>query len=164
MDNKIYSPQVITDQPYPVGTDTTVPTGSDGTKQVMNPSQITDTGYPARPIARELLSEALNTKSKKILQEFTLAQQGGIQVGAYTPGVSGDIRITPVGIVARNLAGETTVGIDGDTGDAIFLGTLKAKTIMADDENIVIEEAGSGNGRIVLYNDGIAAIVIGDPT
>ncbi len=69
-------------------------------------------------MAVETIGSALNTKSKRILAEFQFADSGAIKVGKFAPGVSGDLRISPNGIVARNESGIITFSIDGTTGNA----------------------------------------------
>lgn len=71
----------------------------------------------------------LDTSAKQILDAFTFGASGAIQIGTYEAGVSGDVKISPNGIVARNKSNQTTVSIDGSTGDANFRGTITASTI-----------------------------------
>lgn len=162
-DEKVYTPEVVQETPFPgdpliVASQAQSPTGG-----TYSPTKTNDKPVPVKRTAIELLSNALNTRSRKILQKFDLEQSGGFQIGNFEEGVSGDTRITPDGIVMRNKAGLTTLAQDGDTGDAIFAGQIRAgSTIVAD--TIVTEEATSGNGRTVYYNGGIPAIVIGDPS
>lgn len=117
--------------------------------------------FPTKRIAHELLSTALNTRSKKILQEFDLADSGGFKIGDYKSGVSGDLRITPNGLTARDKAGLTTFAIDGEDGSAVFAGQIRAGSTIVSN-TIVTEEASNGNGRTVYYNNGLPAIIIGD--
>jgi len=161
-EEKVFSLEEIEENPLPgeilpVLTPTsTQPAGT------FAPTVAKDKPLPKKIVAHELLSSALNTKSKKILQEFDLQQTGGFKVGDFKEGISGDLRITPNGLTARNKSGITTLAVDGDTGDAIFAGQLRAgSTIVAD--TIITEESSNGNGRTVYLNDGIPAIVIGDP-
>ena len=69
-----------------------------------------------------------NTATKAILSDFSFGVSGALQIGTYVNGVSGDLRISPNGILARNSAGTTTFSIDGTTGNAIFSGSLSAAT------------------------------------
>ena len=162
MNDKPYTPEVVEETPFP-GELLVLPTQSQpSAKDTYAPTTSKDKTFPAKKIAIELMSNALNTRSRKILQEFELQQSGGLRVGNFQEGLSGDIRITPNGMTARNIAGLITFLLDGDTGDAIFAGQIRAgSTIVAD--TIITEEASSGNGRTVYYNDGLPAIVIGDP-
>ena len=68
----------------------------------------------------------LDTSAKNILAVFTFGASGALQIGTYVNGVSGDLRISPSGIVGRNSAGANTFTIDGTTGTATFAGTLSA--------------------------------------
>jgi len=104
-----------------------------------------DNGFPQPQVAVELLSTALNTRSKKIIQEFQFTPSGALQIGTLTPGVSGDIRISPNGITARDQSGNTTFDLDGDTGDAVFAGNLQSGTVVT--------------GQIVMGADGAIFIV-----
>ncbi len=161
MDEKVYTPEVIEESPFPGDVSSIIQPNQSNSADNYTPTVTKDNKFNKKTSAVELLSTALNTRSKKILQEFQLEQSGGIKVGDFQEGLSGDIRITPNGLTARNIAGITTIAIDGDTGDAIFAGQIRAgSTIVAD--TIVNEEASNGNGRTVYYNDGIPAIVIGD--
>ncbi len=153
---KVFKPEVIQDTPFPNevemgGGTATTPSSGDSHKPGKVPSQ----GFPTQKIAVELLSSALNTKSKRVLQSFTLEEAGGFQIGKYTPGVSGDLRITPNGITARDSAGITTFAIDGSTGNAVFKGTIQAQSLIAGmvdvgNNRVVID----GDNRRILINDG----------
>ena len=72
------------------------------------------------------IDERFDTDSKTILSDFTFGTSGALQIGTYSDGVSGDIRISPNGILGRNKDGDTTFSINGTTGDATFGGTLVA--------------------------------------
>jgi len=74
----------------------------------------------------DVVNSKLSTSSQQILQGFTFGVSGAIQIGTYVSGVSGDIRITPNGIVGRNKDNATTFSIDAVTGDPTFAGTLVA--------------------------------------
>jgi len=128
-DVKVYKPQTIKDTPFPntdeVGLETSQEKGV-----TYGPSTIKDQPFPIAKTSSNLISSALNTKSRKVLGEFTFALRGAFQVGKYEEGVSGDLRISPDGITARNSSGETTFALDGDTGDAVFSGTITASTII----------------------------------
>lgn len=161
-EEKVYQSEVLPDSPFPgegqiIVPQTNLPAGT------YSATSTKDKGFPKKRIATELLSTALNTRSKRVLQEFELQDSGGFKVGNYKDGISGDVRLTPNGLTARDSAGLTTFALDGTTGDAVFKGTMQAgATIVAG--TIVTEEASSGNGRTVYYNDGIPSIVIGDPS
>lgn len=133
MSDKVYKPEVIQDTPFP-GQEIQSATQSSGTQQVSTPTTTKSGMFPVKKVATELLSTALNTRSKKILQEFELQQSGGLKIGDYKEGTSGDLRITPNGITARDNAGITTFAIDGTTGDATFRGIVQAADFTVVDE------------------------------
>jgi hypothetical protein len=72
------------------------------------------------------IDDRFDTDSKTILSDFTFGTSGALQIGTYSDGVSGDIRISPNGILGRNKDGDTTFSINGTTGEATFGGTLVA--------------------------------------
>ena len=165
MTEKIYTPEVIQENPFPgdpLLPGIPQPKAPAGTYA---PKADAEGRFPTRKIAVELLGQALNTKSKKILQEFQFTPSGAIQVGDYKKGDSGDLRISPNGITARDIAGVTTFAIDGTTGDAVFKGTIQTGALISGlvavgDNNIVID---GESKRMVFYDDsGIPVIVIGE--
>lgn len=68
--------------------------------------------------------EAINTATGTILGEFDFGESGALQIGTYSNGVSGDLKLSPAGILARNSAGATTFSIDGTTGVAVLAGLV----------------------------------------
>ncbi|SRR5258705_2466941 len=132
--DKIYTPEVIADLPFPNQqaqqnvTESGIVTGS----APLKPASIPNQPFPQQMVAQELLSTALNTRTKKIIQEFAFAPSGAIQIGDFKNGVTGDIRISPMGIIARNSLGDTTFAIDAETGDAFFKGIVQAGSIIAE--------------------------------
>lgn len=128
---KVYKPETIKDTPFPQeegeGLETSQKTGV-----VYTPQTIRDQPFPIARISNELISSVLNTKTKKILGEFTFTPSGALKIGDYQEGEAGQINISPDGIVARNTDGETTFSLDGDTGDATFLGTVRAGSLISD--------------------------------
>ena len=162
-DLKIFHPTEIQEIPFPGEPELVALPGQPNPAGTFSPTTSKDKTFPKKRTAVELLSTALNTKSRKILEEFELQQSGGLKIGDFKSGISGDLRLTPNGITARDIAGLTTFAIDGTTGDAVFAGQVRAgSSIVAD--TILMEEASNGNGRIVFYNNGIPAILIGDPS
>ena len=151
-DLRTYEPTVIPDTPFPDQVIEGVSSDAQGKDGVYSPKIVKEQPFPTKKIAHELIGSVLNTRSKKILQEFQFTEHGAIQVGKYTNGVNGDIRISPAGITARNQSGLTTLAIDGDTGDAVFAGTLEAGTLIGGDGQVTIDNPGDG-GR-VMVNDG----------
>ena len=160
---QILHPDEISETPFPNQEETSgVSQPSTTSGGVISTTKIKDNPFPRKVIAHETIASSLNTKTKKILGQYEFAQQGAIQVGKYENGVSGDMRLSPDGITARNNAGTTTFAIDGDTGDATFKGNVQAGAFFVG-STVAVEESSSGNGRIVLYNDGLPSILIGDP-
>tara|TARA_Y100000310_G_C20630674_1_gene788467 strand:- start:610 stop:1122 length:513 start_codon:yes stop_codon:yes gene_type:complete len=156
MAEKVYEPEVVQDTPFP-GQDTPITSSvaqsaSGGT---YNPATTKEKSFPKKRTAVELIGQALNTRSRKILKEFELTQSGGFQVGDFKQGISGDLRITPNGLTARDTAGVTTFAIDGLDGSAIFKGTVQAGSLIAGvvtvgDNRIIID----GDKMQILISDG----------
>lgn len=152
---KIYHPEEIESSPFPGEAEIIIPQAQTGSKDIISPTTTKPKVMPTKRTAVELLSSALNTRSKKVLGNFELVGSGGFQVGKYENGVSGDVRLTPNGMTARNAAGNTTFALDGDTGDATFAGEVQAGTLISGivrvgNNNVIIDGA---NQRIII-NDG----------
>lgn len=166
MDDKVYTPQEISDNPFPASEAVSLQATTGTAGAVVTAKAVKDTPFPTKRVAVELLSTALNTKSKKILQEFQFASSGAIRVGEYVNGVSGEINITPAGITATDTAGNTTFALDGETGSATFAGTIQAGSIIAGDvivgNNTWVISGDPDDPRIILYNNDIPEIVIGE--
>lgn len=133
-DLKVYHPEILEDQPFPGQEEETTPETSRKTGETLTPTTIKDKKFPTKRIAHETIGSALNTRSRRILAEFSFTEMGAIQIGKYENGVSGDLRISPNGITARDLAGIITFAIDGTTGDAVFRGIVQAKDFVVADE------------------------------
>ena len=150
-----YRPQEIPDQPFPQeGLPPTVSQASAG-EGVYTPEVVKDKEFPVKRVAVELLSSALNTRSKRIIQEFQFTESGAIQVGKYQAGVTGDVRISPVGIVARDSAGNLTLVLDGETGDAVFRGEIRSGSLVSGkvtvgNNSVIID----GKSQTIIVNDG----------
>jgi len=160
MDEKVYEPEVIQENPFPTETSQPIVVSTEAnTNQVVNPSVSKDKTFPKKRTAVELLSTALNTRSKKILQEFEFAASGAIQVGNFEEGEAGDIRISPNGIVARDTAGITTFALDGTSGDAVFKGQIQSGSLVTG--QVVV-----GNNRVIIDidNNGEPTIIVNDGT
>lgn len=140
-DLKVYTPTTIEETPLPTeqGVESNgTPGGGGVAAQTYAPTTTRPKGIPKKIIAYESIGSALNTKSRKILGEFELVDQGAMRIGKYQNGVSGEIVLTPAGITAKNQAGNTTLGIDVDTGGAVFQGEIRAADfIVADDKGLV---------------------------
>lgn len=164
-DEKVYTPEEIEDSAFPQqvgGVD--YATTESGSGEVIGTTKIKDNDIPYKRTAIELISSSLNTKSKKVLGEFELTESGGFQIGKYVNGVTGDIRITPAGITARDNAGINTFVLDATTGSAVFKGTIQAGTLIGGEvivgnNNVIID---GENKRILIYDDDeIPRILIG---
>lgn len=156
VEEKIYTPTTIEDNPFPSQEgDAVFGTSEKSNNEIYKPVAIKPTSLPTRKIAYEVIGSALNTRSRTILAQFSLAQSGGFQIGTYVNGVSGDLQITPNGITARNLSGITTFAIDATTGDAVFKGTIQAESfvggaVYVGDNSIILD----GTNRRIVVNDG----------
>lgn len=157
-DVKVYTPEIIEENPFPqdqIKADNTT---------TYSPTEIDDAPMPSPMIANELVSQSLNTQTQSILGKYSFTPTGAIQVGKFKENVSGDIRISPNGIVGRNSIGAdgtNTFTIDGTTGDATFMGDLMAGSVIAGDSKVIIDSL-DDNGRILLYDDvNVCRIVIG---
>ena len=167
-DEKVYYPEVIEENAFPTQEGVVDFGESQKTSnQTFSSPTIKSQPLPTRRVAVEVIGSALNTKSRKILAQFEFTQSGAIQIGKYENGVSGDLRITPNGITARDSAGLTTFSIDGDTGDAVFKGSIQAGSLITGlvsvgDNNIVID---GDARRMVFYDENdIPVILIGNNT
>ncbi len=163
---KVYYPEIIEDTPFPtIEGEVTFDSSDTKSGDTFKNTTIKPQGFPTRKVAHEVIGSALNTKSRKILAEFEFTQTGAMQIGKYANGVSGDIRISPTGIVARNSSGLNTFALDGETGDATFAGTIQAGSLIAGivavgDNSIVIDGEAR---RMVWYDENdIPSIVIGN--
>lgn len=166
-DDKVYTPNVVEASPFPnqeMASDFNE--SSDSTKDVKNPQTTEDRPIPRRIVAQETIGSALNTKSRKIMAEFSFTEMGAIKIGKYVNGVSGEVNIAPAGIVALNTSGDTTFALDGETGNAVFAGELRSGTLVTGDivvgNNTWIISGDPDFPRIVLYNSGVPEIVIGE--
>lgn len=151
-DNKVFEPEVITESPYPNEVASIMPSESSASSGTVTPQVTRETRLPVKRSAIELLSTTLNTKSRKILQNFELQQSGGLQIGNFQEDLTGDIKITPNGIVARNSSGITTFALDGDSGDASFAGEIKSGSLVSG--QVVV-----GNNRIIIDGENQTIIV-----
>lgn len=165
MDDKLYTPEIIQENPFPTEGELVSNLAGSNPAGTYSPTVSKEGRLPTRKIAVDLIGTALNTKSKKILQEFEFTPSGAIKVGEYEKGVSGDIRISPNGLVARNQSGLETIAIDGDTGDAVFKGTIQTGALISGlvdvgNNSIVID---GESRRMVFYDEnGIPVILIGN--
>lgn len=162
---KVFFAETIEPNPLPIQDEEV---SLDPTQKTSN-DRYSATEIKAQPVQRtkfahELISSALNTKSKKILQEFEFVLFGALQIGKHANGVTGDVRISPIGIVARNKSGIITFALDGETGNAVFRGEVQAGAFISGrvevgDGDIVID---GDTKRMIWYNSGVPTIVIGN--
>ncbi len=133
-----YSPQVIEANIFPNVEEPTSPaSGDSSTKDVIRVEKLpVNVQFPPKRIAREVIGKSLDTESKRILGDFTFGVLGAISIGAYENGVTGDIRITPNGIVGRNINGVETFSINATTGVAVFRGSVQTGAVFAGDIEI----------------------------
>ena len=132
-EDRLYSPEVVPAVPFPDSQEaTTQASGDYSDNTIVSPQKVpVSVRFPVKKIAMELLSTVLNTQSKKILGDFTFGEIGAISIGKYENGVSGEVKISPNGIVGKNVNGTTTFSIDGTTGDAVFSGTIQAGAVVS---------------------------------
>ncbi len=155
-EDKVYYPDEISDNPLPnqvaaPSFTTSAPESGD----VQKPATTKNNPPPQKRAATELLSSALNTRSKKILAEFQFTVSGALAIGEFENGVSGDVRITANGVTARNAAGITTFALDGTTGDAVFAGSIQSGsvitgTVIVGNNNVILD----GENKRIIINDG----------
>jgi len=155
-DVKVYYPEVSESAPFPQAPTVDQTVSSSPSGQTYSPAQTKEQSFPSKRIAQETMSSSLNTRSKKILQSFGFTQSGALQIGEYTQGVSGDVKLSPNGIVARNDLGDTTFALDGTTGDAVFKGEIKSGSL-------VTGEVIVGNNRVIIDGEN-QTIIINDGT
>lgn len=161
---KIYFPETVTDTPFPTEEQpVSLEVAENQSAEVSQNKTTKAQDFPTRRVAYEVLGNALNTRSKKILAEFDFGKSGALQIGEYQNGTSGDIRISPNGIVARDSAGVTTFALDGTTGSAVFKGTIQSDTLISGlvqvgGDKVVID---GENNQILVYdeNDNVAILI-----
>lgn len=155
-DEKVYYPETINENPFPNSEDEiTIESTQSSANDTYSPVKIQNNSLPTKRIAQELLSSALNTRSRNILQEFTLTDSGGFQIGKFELGQNGDIRITQNGIVARSSDGNISFSLDGTDGSAVFRGKIQSGSLVTGQvivgtNNIIID----GESRQIIVNDG----------
>ena len=126
----VFYPAQIKDTPFPEQNGDVQFGQAQGSKDAYFPQTISDRPLPRPVTASEVIGQALNTQSKKILGDFRFTQSGALSIGNYVEGVTGDVRLTPLGITARNKEGQTTFLLDAITGDAIFKGKITKYKIL----------------------------------
>jgi hypothetical protein len=131
MADQVYHAEEIADTAFPTEVAQT-PYGSTdtGSAVVVGNETINNQSFPTSQI-KDLISNSFNTITRKIKGSYTFTQHGAIQIGQYKAGASGEIKISPAGLSATNTAGQTSFAIDGETGDATFMGTILAGSVIA---------------------------------
>ncbi len=156
-EDKAYFNEILEDAPFP-GQDVPVVAQTQANPAgTYTPTTTPAKKFPVKRTAVELMSTALNTRSRKILESFDLEQRGAIQVGKYENGVSGDLRITPNGLTARDQAGITTFAIDGETGDAVFKGEIRSGSLITG--GIITGEVNVNDAGSLRLNSGADIIL-----
>lgn len=156
MAEKLYTPEVIEEIPFPNETSQLIGKASSSPKgETYSPVVSKSSTVRAQKIATQLLSTSLNTRSRKILQEFELQQSGGFKIGNYKEGETGEVAITPNGLTAKDVQGLVTFALDALTGDAVFKGIIQAGALISGavqvgDQNILIDGA---TKRIIAYDN-----------
>lgn len=152
---KVYEQEIIDDTPFTTEGEVDLNVSQKTSNDVYSSQTIKEHEFPVKRTAVELLSTALNTKSKRILKEFEFTPSGAIQIGEYEQGSSGDIRISPDGIVARDESGSTTFALDGATGNAVFAGSIQSGSLITGEvvvgNNSVLID---GTNKRIIVNDG----------
>lgn len=165
-DLKVYSPATIEDEPFPGLEQVTTQVQTNKTGDTYHASSTKENKFPHKRPAIEVISSTLNTQARRILGEYQFTKQGAIQIGQYENGASGDVRISPDGISARDNAGTDTFTLDGSTGNATFKGTIQAGALIAGlvtvGNNTWVIDGDPDDPRIVLYNGGVPEIVLGE--
>lgn len=168
-EEKVYSPEIIQENPFPGETSEVI--GKSSSKpsagKVYSPAVTSENTVRRKRVAVELLSRALNTNSKKVLQEFQLQESGGFKIGNYKKGKTGEVSMTPNGMTAKDTAGVLTFVLNALTGSATFKGTVQAGSIVSGlitvGNSTWVIDGDSDYPRILLYNGGIPEILIGEP-
>jgi len=167
-EEKVYTPEIIQENPFPGETSEEIGYSSSkpAAGKAYSPAIASTNTVRRQRSATQLLSRALNTRSKKILQEFQLQESGGFKIGNFKEGVYGEVALTPAGMTSKDKAGITTFALDGETGDATFKGTIQAGAIITGEvvvgNNTIIIDGDSELPRMLFYNNGIPEIVIGE--
>jgi hypothetical protein len=157
---KIYKPETEKELPLPVENQTTVSSsGGKSSTEVLKPQEESES-LPSQKIAYAVISESIDTQKRRILGQFEFGEMGAIRIGKYKQGESGEILITPNGITAINQTGDTTLTIDGTTGNATFRGTIQANSVVGGSVRV-----GTGSGSAGVFIDGgNKRIIVNDGT
>lgn len=116
------------------------------------------TGANASVVITDLINSRFDSSAKTILDTFTFGVSGAIQIGTYVNGVTGDVKMSPNGILARNSSGVTTFSLDGTTGNATFAGTIAASQVIAGTFTGFTFQTSSTGKRVVISASGNSLI------
>lgn len=157
MADKNYEPEVVQENPFPGEVVQPISSTQAGTGDNYTPATTKEKTFPKKRTAVELLSTALNTRSRKVLEKFELVQSGGFQIGDFQEGLTGDVRITPNGLTGRNIAGLVTFALDTD-GNLTLIGELRSGStitgqVIVGNNGVIIDVDDDGNPSIIV-NDG----------
>lgn len=159
-------PITIVDQSIPLLDGSNLPSSGNNSNPVLSgsvaevPITQVDQAFPVANVAQETISQSLNTETKRILAEYTFESLGAIRIGGFVQGVSGEINISPDGITAKNVNGDTTFTLNGATGDATFKGTVTAGSIISG--TITLGGNGDGNGILTIEDSSNNTKAVGD--
>lgn len=153
-DIKTYHPEEIDEVPFPGQQEQSFSESNPDSGGNYSATQTSEKSFPRKRTATQLISTALNTRSKKILQKFELESSGGFQIGDFKTGISGDLRITPNGLTARDSAGITTFALDGTDGSAVFAGEMQSGSVITGSVITGEVEVGTGVGDSYVLIDG----------
>lgn len=159
MADTIIKPIVIDEVAFPTISDGQViqPVVGGSTAETLQPVETAPRTFPSMQIASAVIADSIDTQSRRILADYSFGEYGSIRIGKYENGVSGEISLTPNGIVAKNKNGETTLTIDGSTGDATFKGTIAANSLIAGRTDIGTTGGNvyiDGNNNRIIISDG----------
>src|SRR3990167_554997 len=163
--DKNYEPEVIQESPFPNEIIQPIsPTQGSGDNFTHTTTK--EKVFPKKRSAVELLSTSLNTKSRKVLETFDLVQSGGFQIGNFEEGISGDLKLTPNGITARDSSGVTTFAIVGADGSAVFKGEIKSGSLITGEvivgnNNLILTVDENGQPQIILNDGSNVRVLIG---
>lgn len=159
-EEKILYPETIQDNSLPFSNIPYFSSSSYTDSNVVKQEEIKDTEIPFN-FSKEVISKKINSAAGKILDNFQFTASGAISIGKYENGVSGEIKISPNGIIATNKDGNTTLLVDGSTGNAVFSGEVAAGSVITGQVNV-----GNNNVRIdgvnkrIIINDGTRDIIL----
>lgn len=152
-----YEPSTIVDQPVPlISGGTTEASGSNSGEDGITTKVIQDKVIPKTIIAVDVTSDSLDTQTRAIKGSYSFEQMGALQIGSFASGLTGQILISPDGIVALDKTGASTITVDGITGDVTIKGTLRSGSVITGaiiSGDITVGGTGNGDGQIHVLDD-----------